>query len=366
MPEVFPKRLQAIIDEIFESPLERDISELIALVAKHYERQSKHKLNQKFVSLTTEIETLQEVYKSTPDKTIEQKIRLFQIERTIWEKAIQMRKELYSNPKYPLEGNVAEAGAFSVSKRRKKASVDAMVERKGRGSTVVRNYTNKELTVADLQVLLAMTKLWEEKGGGKEIEVSFYEIAKKLNRAKSGKTYDDIKNSLLTLFRTEIKFENFILNGERIKTQFIHIMQGVGELESGEKAKILFTDYIYDSLQAGFFIYISMAVMEDLSSSAAQGLYPFVAAQAIKGIHEWYVNELFATVNITAPRPSERLEAVVNAFEEMKEFGIILDYKTYTDESGAMKLRIDPSPILMNSRPDQSLGQATSQISFMV
>ena len=42
-----------------------------------------------------------------------------------------------------------------------------------------------ELTVADLQVLLAMNKIWEEKGEGKVIEVSFYEIAKKLNRALS-------------------------------------------------------------------------------------------------------------------------------------------------------------------------------------
>ena len=351
MVEPFPRKLQLIIDDILNAPSEKDTSEMISQIAKHYERQSKHKLNQKFVSLTTEMEALQESYKKNQDEKIKEKIRLCHIERAIWEKAIQMRKELYSNPRYPLEGNVAEAGAFSVSKRRRKKEADGIIERKGRGSTVIRHYSNMELTVADLQVLLAMNKIWEEKGGGKEIEVSFYEIAKKLNRAKSGKTYEDIKNSLLTLFRTEIKFENFLLNGEKIKTQFIHIMQGVGELESGEKARVRFTDYIYDSLQSGFFIYISMAVMEDLSSSAAQGLYPFVAAQATKGINEWYLNELFTTVNITAPRPSERSQAIINAFEEMKEFEIISDYKVYTDESGADKLQIEPSPILMNSKP---------------
>lgn len=351
MSEIFPRKIQILIEDILQSPPSGDINELITQVAKHYERLSKHKLNQKFVSTTTELDTLKKLkWKQSENKEIQEKIQLCHIELKVWEKAIHLRTELYGNPKYPLEGNVAEAGAFSVSKRRKKASPEGLIERKGRGATI-RHYANMELTVADAKLLLAMHKLWEEKGKGKEIEVSFYEIAKKLNRTKSGKTYDDIRESLMTLFRTEIRFENFVRNGEKIKSQFMHIMQGVAELEAGEKARVRFTDYIYDSLQSGYFIYISMALLEDLSSSAAQGLYPFIAAQSIKGIHEWYVDELCLTVNITTPRPSERIGIIDNAFQEMKDSGIILTFSRYLDESGAQKIKIQPSHILGNSRP---------------
>ena len=72
------------------------------------------------MSLTTEMEALQESYKKNQDEEIKEKIRLCHIERAIWENAIQMRKELYSNPRYPLEGNVAEAGAFFSQQKAEK------------------------------------------------------------------------------------------------------------------------------------------------------------------------------------------------------------------------------------------------------
>ncbi|MEF3310855.1 replication initiator protein A [Paenibacillus sp. GYB004] len=355
MLEALPRKLQHLMDEMLHSTtISADLrSQNITQIAQNYQRYPKHKLNQKFVSCTTELDQLRKQKKIDPgNNKLVEKIKQYEIEQKIWEEAIQLRKELYQHPKYPLEGNVAEAGAFSVTKRRKKAPQSLLVERKSRGA-VIRHFGDMELTVTDAKLLLVMHKLWEEKGRGKEIEVSFYEIAKKLNRPKSGKTYEDIRNSLLTLFRTEIKFENFVLNGEKVKTQFIHIMQGVAEIEAGEKARVRFSDYIYDSLQSGYFIYISMALLEDLSSSAAQGLYPFIAAQSLKGIQEWYVNELCMTVNITAPRPSERLSTLINAFQEMSSLGIIYDFKHFLDESGAEKIRIDPSPILANSRPPQ-------------
>ena len=42
MAEPFPRKLQLIIDDILNAPSEKDTSEMISQIAKHYERQSKH------------------------------------------------------------------------------------------------------------------------------------------------------------------------------------------------------------------------------------------------------------------------------------------------------------------------------------
>lgn len=293
--------------------------------------------------------------KLTDEELIEMNCEILkhEIRQNIWHKSQELRRAAYySKPSHPY-GDIFSTGAISsISKSRKKS-----LEKLNDGETLVRDNrrtkiyhpAQKELTLQDAKVLIGIHKLWEESGKEKEFEFTIYALAKAIGRDTGGATYKEIWESLEVLQDSKFEFTYYYKQGQLESLDRINILQSIGRRDRQKTFKIMFSDAVYRSLQAGAFAYLSLAILEDLSTSTAQNLYLFLPAQVAQGNRKWLLEEIVILMGAKANRPQKRRELVIEACENMVELNLLDGYEIHRDETGAEYCEFKPSKLLLMS-----------------
>lgn len=357
--------LDAWTEDILSTRDDVQLAELYEMAAESVAKDNGlNKINKQLSTVQSKlIEAMKErENSSTPE--LQRQINRLNIQIKVLEEAIEHRRHMHRERSYFLEQKVAEAGIFSVPKSaRRRVASNGQVIRKGRNASI-RYAAGEELTPFDARVLMSVHKLWENKGKSKEITLNMYEILKVNHLAPSGEAYNMLEQSLMRLFRAEIMFEES--SAEKESRQFGHLLQEVGfergRAEVGRDAKftIMFTDRIYNSMQAGYLERISGALWEDLSSSAAQLLLPILPGEFRKGINEWNLEDLCRIVNVTSPRPAERKGIITKALKELELFGEISGFKIWDDYSRLTKVHISPPTQLLDDADPLGIWRETA------
>ncbi|QQZ64576.1 RepB family plasmid replication initiator protein (plasmid) [Paenibacillus sonchi] len=276
-----------------------------------------------------------------------------EVRQIIWQKSQELRRAAYySKPSHPY-GDIFSTGAISsISKSRNKSSEIA-----DDGETLVRDNrrtkiyhpAKKELTLQDAKVLIGIHKLWEESGKEKEFEFTIFSLAKAIGRDTGGKTYKEIWESLEVLQDSKFEFTYYYKQGLIESLDRINILQSIGRRDRQKTFKIMFSDAVYRSLQAGAFAYLSLAILEDLNTSTAQNLYLFLPAQVAQGNRRWSLEEIVTLMGAKANRPQKRKDIVKEACENMVELNLLEGYEFHTDETGTVYCEFKPSRLLLMS-----------------
>lgn len=276
-----------------------------------------------------------------------------EIRQIIWQKSQELRRAAYYNkPSHPY-GDIFSTGAISsISKSRKKNveatnEVDTLVRDNRR--TKIYHPAKKELTLQDAKVLIGIHKLWEESGKEKEFEFTIFSLAKAIGRDTGGKTYKEIWESLEILHDSKFEFTYYYKEGHIESLDRINILQSIGRRDGKQTFRIMFSDAVYRSLQAGAFAYLSLAILEDLSTSTAQNLYLFLPAQVAQGNRKWRLEEIIILMGAKANRPQKMRDIVKEACENMVELNLLDGYEFHKDETGVEYCEFKPSKLLLMS-----------------
>jgi len=287
-------------------------------------------------------------------ESLEAKIKEYIIVQRIWDQAMITRKEVYyKRPTLPYGDIFSTSGISSVSTSKSSKNdaeslkTDVLVRDNRR--TKIYHPSHKELTLQDAKVLIGIHKLWEESGKKKDFEFTIYALAKTINRSMSGKTYNEIWNSLEVLQDSKFEFVYFYDEGLIDSLDRVNILQAIGRRDKNSTFKVTFSDFIYDSLQSGAITYLSLAILEDLSTNTAQNLYLFFPSQVAKGITRWNIDEICDLMGIKASRPVKKKTIIKNACDNMVELSLLDDYEIHEDESGSRFLSITPSELMTRS-----------------
>lgn len=275
-----------------------------------------------------------------------------QVKQKIWEESQKIRRATYYNkPSHPYGHIFSEGGISSVSVKKSKedqlADGDTLVRDNKR--TRIYHPAKKELTLADAKVLIGIHKLWEESGRQKEFEFTIYALAKAINREPSGKTYNEIWNSLEVLQDSKFEFIYYYEKGMIESLDRINILQAIGRRDRSGTLKVMFSDPVYRSLQSGAIAYLSLAILEDLKTNTAQNLYLFLPSQVAQGITRWPLDEIALLMGVKANRPKKIKDIVQEACENMVEISLLDSYVLHEDETGSTFLEIQPSELLKMS-----------------
>ncbi|MGV2886221.1 plasmid replication initiator TrfA [Paenibacillus taichungensis] len=283
---------------------------------------------------------------------IKKEIYKHQLKQKIWKTAQEIRRATYySKPSHPYGNIFSESAISSIAKSRSKAPLNVEGDNLVRDNRRTKIYHpgNKELTLQDAKVLIGIHKLWEESGKQKEFEFTIYSLAKAMNRDTGGKTYNEIWESLEVLQDSKFEFTYYYDKGLIDSLDRITILQQIGRRDRNGTFKIMFSDAIYKSLQSGAIAYLSLAILEDLSTNTAQNLYLFLPAQVAQGITRWPLDEIALLMGAKGNRPAKKKEIVKDACENMVELSLLEGYNLHDDESGATFLEINPSSLLLHS-----------------
>ncbi|MBD7970260.1 replication initiator protein A [Paenibacillus gallinarum] len=275
-----------------------------------------------------------------------------QIKQKIWvESQVIRRATYYNKPSHPYGHIFSESAISSISTPRAKKTateVENTLVRDNR-RTKIYHPAKKELTLQDAKVLIGIHKLWEVSGKQKEFEFTIYSLAKAMNRNTSGRTYQEIWQSLEVLQDSKFEFTYYHEKGLIDSLDRINILQAIGRRDKNETFKIMFSDPVYRSLQSGAIAYLSLAILEDLKAGTAQNLYLFLPAQVAQGITRWPLDEIALLMGIKANRPTKKKQIVEEACQNMMEISLLDGYKLHEDETGSTFLEIRPSKLLLSS-----------------
>jgi hypothetical protein len=301
-------------------------------------------------------------------------INYFEYSHKIIEKAIELRKESYKKPSFPLNKNLLDHGVYFSRQqdRKKKTEIieeprKIIVDKNGLKKLTYQNDNGHLLTIFDTKVFLGLHKIWEL--NNKNIEFSFteYQLLDILKLPKGGSSYNHLRKSLDNLYSTSVVLHEFSYDGSNktLRTERFHLIEGdtkdiifrgnedftyqPGEEEMDIKSvtyNIRFSAYLQDSLNQGFVSYISLAMLEDLDIPSAQGLYlMLLSMEAInEGYYEIDIKKIQEHIGLPSDlRPARLKETLEKACIQLKTIDILSDYTFHKDIGKVTYLRMTPS-----------------------
>jgi hypothetical protein len=302
-------------------------------------------------------------------------VTFFDYSHRIIEKAIELRKESYKKPNFPLNKNLLDHGVyFSRQQERKKAKADILdeprkiiVDKNGLKKLTYQNDNGHLLSIFDTKVFLGLHKIWEL--NNKNIEFSFteYQLLDILKLPKGGSSYQHLRKSLNNLYSTSVVLHEFSYDGSNktLHTERFHLIEGDAKdivFRNNDESLIIssddemdiksvtynmkFSNYLQDSLNEGFISYISLAMLEDLDIPSAQGLYLMLLSLSTtnEGYFEIDIKKIQEHIGLPSDlRPARLKETLEKACIQLKTIDILSDYTLHKDIGKVTYLRMTPS-----------------------
>ncbi|MGG4495586.1 replication initiator protein A [Brevibacillus reuszeri] len=336
-----------------QKDLDKFIKELLAVEAKESEEE-KARLHQElfekaasalqskhtFIELITKENEL--VRERDSMKAIElERLKILDYSIKLIRLAQERRKKGHQQNDVTISKAILESGAImfaSASKKNEsKKMVPMPIEKHAKGEKVLTYYNPLgKASRFDSRVFIALHKLWEDKGRNQQFSFTMYEICKVLNLNTSGKTYQNIENSLEVLFNMSVEMRYYIKQkDERIIVSRFHMLsadQQITTVAPGTDKKlsvqrsIIFSDLLQLSLLEGYVSYISLALLEDIQKDTAHHLYLLLSSSTIQefGRCEFEFDDLCDIIGIRKEHPKYKKKQLLNeAINELIEVKVL-------------------------------------------
>lgn len=308
-------------------------------------------------------------------------LRKFKLSELIINQSIEKRKESHRRPSYPMNKNLLDHGVYWAGKTRKKKSPDELTfdakiirNKNGLKALKYQNDRGQLLSLFDTRVFLGLHKLWERKGKQKEFNFHDWELLDVINLGKSGKHYEMLDESLKTLYATSVVMQEFYFDkgkAKRIVTEQFHLLQSRGDditlREDGKIRstlhRIQFSDYLQGSLIGGYISQISLAMLEDLDTETAQGLYLMMNSMVLnkEGYYELPVETICEHIGITPDRPIRIKNTLGKACDQLLKTEIIKERTFHQDDNKITYLRLYPSEWFRSLNESESIQQSSNE-----
>lgn len=289
----------------------------------------------------------------------------FNIIYRIINEGIRLRRESHRRPNYPMSTNILQHGMYFTGYKRKNIqNPDSLpkekrliqFEKNGYRALTYYNERGQLLSLFDNRVFMGLHKLWEKKGKQQEFSFHDYELLQCINLDINGRTYEMLEESLKTLFATSVIMHEFYLKKEKqhIRTKQSYLMQSrESDIELREDGNVRrrvynieFSNFLHKSLKEGYISLISLALLEDLQSDAAQGIYLMMSSIPVnlKGEYDFTVEKICEHIGIEKDQRPARLKSVIaKACEQLCNTSILQDVSFYKDENKELHVQLKPS-----------------------
>lgn len=266
-------------------------------------------------------------------------LSIMDIKMKILDTAIICRKEARSKKgDHPILHKHIDHPVFSVDTPRKvtlqktQKQPGLIIEKREGGyrQLYFKNERGTMLKEYDHKVFSSLCKLCVERGFPKEMNVEISEIIDELKIPNpGGGDYQNVRESLLDIYNTSIVFEDSITKDfdEDTSFEYHRIFQAFSA--RGQKFlsfRVLFQDYIHQSLRQGEFVNINMYLMNDLTMDTARSLYKFILNEYSKverEIYEFEFKTLRAHIDLDRSNDHRAHQSIKKAFQELYTSGII-------------------------------------------
>ncbi|MFE5324721.1 hypothetical protein ACFQ88_39390 [Paenibacillus sp. NPDC056579] len=263
------------------------------------------------------------------EELLDTKIRLL-------EKAIELKQQYQRQPTYEVDRNFLDHPLFSATTPNEKTlnelrTKDGIIEirKEGFRRLFYRNENGNLLTTYDLKVFVGLFKLWGDKGRNATFEFTFNELANVLYAEKSGGEYGLFEKSLNNLAQTSIIMEEYFnpKTGKRTRT-VTHNPISTAIVDGQEYyAKIEFSNYLHDSLEAGNVVVISMALFNDLASPTSKNLYLTITNRIKDEEFSMDLDTLIQHIGLHGNTRYKCVQTIKESFQELKDFGFLSDFE---------------------------------------
>jgi predicted transcriptional regulator len=253
-------------------------------------------------------------------------------------KTIENKREYQQHFTHPVERNIIEHGVFSsttptektlAKMRTKEGSLEQT--RNGFRKLYYKNENGSLLTTYDTKVFIGILKLWEIKGRNSIVSFKFTDLLKEIESDITGGDYKALEKSLYNLATTSIIMEEFKdpHSKKRVKTK-IHnpiINAEINHEYGTAEAKMELNPYIHQSLLAGNYIKINMGLFNDLARPISKNLYIFIVNKVPDDERIIPIDPLIEHLGVQGSTRTKCVNAIEDAFQELKDFNVIKDFK---------------------------------------
>jgi hypothetical protein len=322
---------------------EKQLNKKIDIIAEKIRYTNMREINKVESSLNQElVKVVKENYSTTKPASEEHKYLEQEIEMKIHiiKRVIDIKKSYQKKLAYPVERNIIEHGLFDSSSptndtlKRMRTS-QGIIERYKNGfrRLYYRNDNGNFLTSFDCRVLIGIMKIWQDKGEEKEFDFDFKDLLKVIELDLNGGNYGTIAKSVDNIARTQIIMEEYLepKTKKRTKTTIHHPIQNA-EIDTVDyKVHIHLNDLLHNSLKAGNYVNISMALFNDLANDTSKNLYMFIInyipSQQSKGEQLLEIDPLIEYLGINASTKTKKINLIKDALEELKSYDILKSWE---------------------------------------
>lgn len=264
--------------------------------------------------------------------------KIIKMKLDIVTKAIEDKREYHKKFTHPVERNIIEHGvmfntglpAKGSANYKKIRTEDGIIEfeKNGFRKLFYRNRYGNLLSTYDTKMFISLLKLWNDKGKNQSFKVTYRELLTASQSDLNSGEYPLITESLQTLARTEIIMEEYFDPNRKTftKTHIHHPIQDAVIDPKNLTATIELSNYIHDSLAAGHYITINMALFNDLANDTSKNLYIDVISKLPENVRVIEINTLIEHLGIRANTHYKATRLLLDAFDELIDFNVIESY----------------------------------------
>lgn len=318
--------------------VEQQIDFEINNIAEKIRYTNMREINKVDSSLNQElVKVVKENYSSNGQASEEQKHLEQELEMKIKiiKRVIDIKKSYQKKFAHPVERNIIEHGLFDSSSptndtlKRMRTS-EGIIERYKNGfrRLYYRNDNGNFLTSFDSRVLIGIMKIWQDKGKNKVFEFDFKDLLNAIELDLNGGNYGTIAKSVDNLARTQIIMEEYLdpKNKKRTRTKIHHPIQNADIDTVNYRVHIHLNDLLHNSLEAGNYVNISMALFNDLANDTSKNLYMFIVnyiPSQSKGEQLLEIEPLIEHLGINSSTKTKKINLIKDALEELKSYDIL-------------------------------------------
>lgn len=358
VPEEIPEKIQEIYQE--------GASKLQDIKMNHLERMRLSLENEK---LTIENEAL----KNGSTEKLSQKLKRSVFALELIKVAIEKRDNARKQATVEVDRNLLQHGVITFAGGRRKSikNPDAVHEnariirfdKEGLRRLSYQNDRGQIISEFDTRVFLGLHRLWEKYGRKQSFKFTEFELLQLINVGTGGKDYEQLRESLKTLFATSVVMQTYYKKNQNttVNTQWFHLIQSKGTTENFNKGRlysveheIVFSNFLQESLEAGYVSYISLAMLEDLQTQIAQALYLTLSGEQPNefGYYEFPLEQIANHIYLT-DTPAKNKGAIERGCNELIQATVAEKFAIESNNKREKVLRIKPADWFKQLRMEQ-------------
>lgn len=278
------------------------------------------------------------------------------IKHAILQETKKLKWELYRHHKDPIERQSVKA--FSAASKRKEDSLNQLPSfqflseplRVQKEDMLIEYHTGEILSAMDQKVFMGLQALWKTKGEGQRVVFTYYELANLIGFPTKGSGYRLIDEALNSLFNTRIFLHHTSQHSEELEVEKQGMYRLISSIQktnfkkgesNAQYYEVYFGDLVYQSLEQGFYSYISMPLIRDLQSDTAQILYVLLCSLAPKHkIIEQELSYFVDMLGMSVARPAIQRNLLETAIKELIENKILEGYEIFNEGRGRYLFRL--------------------------